>query len=84
MKLIRHTPTKDEYQDDDFISSEEMTSDDINELKSKATELCRLMGINPSGWTSRYPIMGKHEVKSNEEFLMKLDNGTVFSIEIKI
>lgn len=81
MKLMRHTPTKGEDHENHFIKSEEMISDDVNELKSKANELCQLTGIKPSSWTSRYPIMGNKEIKSNKEFIMNLDNGTAFSIE---
>lgn len=81
MKLMRHTPTKGEGHENYFTISEEIISDDLNELKSKANELCQLMDVKPSAWISRYPIMGKNSIKSNTEWVMNLDNGATFSIE---
>jgi hypothetical protein len=81
MKLMRHTPTKVEGHENYFISSEETISDDLKKLKSKANELCQLRGVKPSAWTSSYPIMGNNPIQSNTEWVMILDNGTVYSIE---
>lgn len=84
MKLIKHTPIKTEDHENNFISSEEMVSDDPGKLKSKANELCRSMGVEPTGWASRYPIMGRVSVESNTEWVMALKSGIIFSIENKI
>lgn len=81
MKLMKHALIKVEDHENNFTISEEMISDDLNELKSKANELCQLINVKPSAWTSRYPIMGNNPIKSNTEWVMMLANGDVFSIE---
>ena len=81
MKLIKNTPTKVEDYENYFTTSEAMISNDLNALKSKANELCQLMEIKPSAWTSKYQIMGNNPMKFNTEWVMILDNGTAFSIE---
>lgn len=81
MKLMKHALIKVEDHGNNFTISEEMISDDLNELKSKANELCQLINVKPSAWTSRYPIMGNNPIKSNTEWVMMLANGDVFSIE---
>lgn len=81
MKLMRHTLTKVEGDENHFSISEEFFADDPNELKSKSNELCELLGFKSSAWVSRYPIMGNTSIESNIEWVMTLENGTVFSIE---
>lgn len=81
MKLLRHTPTNAEGNETHFTISEEMVSDDLQKLKSKGNELCHIMATKPTAWTSKYPIMGNNPTTSNTEWIMILDNGTVFSIE---
>lgn len=81
MKLLKCTPTKGENGENNYTNVVEMISDDPNELKSKANDLCQLMGVKPAPWCSRYPIMGVKEVKSNDEWIMKLSNGVGFIIE---
>lgn len=81
MKLIKCIATKGEDGENVHASTLEMMSDDLNELKSKANDLCRLMGFEPSLWTSRYPVPGNNEIKSNKEWVMNLDNGIVFVID---
>ena len=81
MKLMKHALIKVEDHGNNFTISEEMISDDLNELKSKANDLCQLINVKPSAWTSRYPIMGNNPIKSNTEWVMMLANGDVFSIE---
>ena len=78
---MKHALIKVEDHGNNFTISEEMISDDLNELKSKANELCQLINVKPSAWTSRYPIMGNNPIKSNTEWVMMLANGDVFSIE---
>lgn len=82
MKLIKHTATKVEGSENYFTTSEVMTSNDLDALKYKANELCQLMRVKPSAWTSRHPIMGNNPIKSNTEWIMILDNDTALSIEI--
>lgn len=81
MKLIKSTPKKDEGGENNYIDVVEMVSDDPNKLKSKAHDLCQLMEIEPAPWSSKYPIMGATEVKSNHEWIMELSNGVYFVIE---
>ena len=81
MKLLKCTPTKGDDGENNYTNVVEMISDDPSELKSKATDLCRLMGVEPAPWCSRYPIMGEKEVKSNHEWIMKLSNGVSFVID---
>ena len=81
MKLLKCTPTKGEDGENNYTNVVEMISDDPNELKSKANDLCRLMEVKPAPWCSRYPLMGAEEVKSNHEWIMKLSNGVGFVIE---
>ena len=83
MKLLKCTPEKGEDGENNYTNVVEMVSDDSNELKSKANDLCRLMGVEPAPWCSRYPIMGDKEVKSNHEWIMELSNGIGFVIENK-
>ena len=81
MKLLKCTPTKGEDGENNYTNVVEMISDDPSELKSKATDLCRLIGVEPAPWCSRYPIMGDKEVQSNHEWIMELSNGISFAIE---
>ena len=81
MKLLKCTPTKGEDGENNYTNVVEMISDDPSELKSKATDLCRLMGVEPAPWCSRYPIMGDKEVQSNQEWIMELSNGIGFAIK---
>ena len=81
MKLMRHTPTNVESDEKHFTVSQEMISDDLHKLKLMGNELCQLIAAKPSAWTSRHPIMGNNPTTSNTEWVMILDNGTVFSIE---
>ena len=81
MKLLKCTPTKGEDGENNYTNVVEMISDDPSELKSKANDLCRLMGVELTPWCSRYPIMGEKEIKSNHEWIMKLSNGVGFVIE---
>lgn len=81
MKLIKCTLINDDFEEAHYINEVEMISDDPNELKSKAHELCRNMEIEVSPWGSRHPIMGKEEIKSNPEWIMQLSNGIAFIIE---
>ena len=81
MKLLKCAPTKGDDGENNYTNVVEMISDDPSELKSKATDLCRLMGVEPAPWCSRYPIMGDKEVQSNHEWIMELSNGISFAIE---
>lgn len=81
MKLIKCTPKKGEDGESSYTNVVAMISDDPSELKSKASDLCRLMGFEPAPWCSRYPIMGDKEIKSNCEWIMELSNGIGFVIE---
>ena len=81
MKLIKCTPIKGEDGESSHTNAVEMISDDPSKLRSKASDLCRLMGVEPTPWCSRYPIMGDKEIKSNHEWIMKLSNGVGFVIE---
>lgn len=81
MKLIKCTPTKGEDGEKNYSNVVKMISDDPSELQSKASDLCKLMGVEPAPWYSRYPIMEEKEVKSNQEWIMRLSNGIVFAIE---
>ena len=47
MKLLKCTPTKGEDGENNYTNVVEMISDDPSELKSKATDLCRLLELNP-------------------------------------
>ncbi len=78
---MRHVPAKSEGHENYFTISEEIISDDLDELKSKANEICHCMGVSSSIWVSRYAVMGKNLAKLNTEWLMILENGDVFSIE---
>ena len=81
MKLLKCTSTKGDDGENNYTNVVEMISDDPSKLKSKANDLCRLMGVEPAPWCSRYPIMGEKEVKSNHEWIMKLSNGVSFVID---
>ena len=81
MKLLKCISTKGDDGENNYTNVVEMISDDPSELKSKATDLCRLMGVEPAPWCSRYPIMGDKEIKSNHEWIMELSNGIGFVIE---
>lgn len=81
MKLIKHLPIKIGEEENNFTTSEVMISDDASHLKREADDLCRIMGIEPAAWSSRYPIMGQNPIKPTTEWMMVLDNGIVFSIE---
>jgi len=81
MKLIKCTPTRGEDGEKNHTNVVEMISDDPSELKTKASDLCKLMGVEPAPWCGRYPIMGEKEVKSNQNWIMEVSNGIIFSIE---
>jgi len=81
MKLIKCTSTKGEDGENNYTNVVEMISDDLNKLKSKANVLCQNMEIESAPWCSRYPIMGKTEIKSNHELLMEPGNGIGFIIK---
>lgn len=81
MKLLKCTPKKGEDGESNYTNVVEMISDDLNDLQYKANDLCRLMGVEPAPWCSRYPIMGEEEVKSDHEWIMRLSNGVGFVIE---
>lgn len=67
--------------ENNYTNVVEMISDDPNELKLKANDLCRLMGFEPAPWCSRYPTSRDEEVKSNHEWIMELSNGVGFIVE---
>ncbi|WP_333707328.1 hypothetical protein [Ottowia beijingensis] len=82
MKLVKHIKAKIDDQDNGLTVTEKiMTSDNIDELKLRANELSQLEGLEPSAWTSRYPVMGSNSIEAAIEWVMILENGTTFSIE---
>lgn len=81
MKLIKYTPKKGEDGENIYTNIVEMTSVDSDTLKSKASDLCRIMGIEPAFWESKYAVMGAKEIQTNYREIMKLNNGIVFAID---
>ena len=81
MKLIKHTPVKIGDKANNFTTSEVMISESLSCLKKEAGDLCRRLGTEPTGWSSRHPIMGSHSIETNTEWMMTLNNGIVLSIE---
>jgi len=81
MKLLRHTPENTGTLELKFTIHEEMVSHDVEELKAKAVDLCKRDELLPAPWVSRYPIMGETVVTPDIEWLMKLSDGTCFTIE---
>lgn len=81
MKLLKYFATDGEDGEKIYTTTLLMTSDDLCEMKSKADELCSQMGCKPSAWVGRYAIPGSKEIKSNQDWVMNLENGAGFAIE---
>ena len=81
MKLLKYVASESEDGEKIYSSTLVMESNDLYELKSKASDLCTHMGFEASLWTSRFPIPGNKEIKSNKDWVMNLENGICFVIE---
>jgi hypothetical protein len=81
VKLLKCTQTKCEDGENIYTSAVEMISDDLNMLKSKARDLCQQMGVEPTPWCGRYPIMGEARIESTHEWVMELSDEISFVIE---
>ncbi|WP_448255358.1 hypothetical protein [Ottowia oryzae] len=81
MKLLRHTPKQTESPETEFIITEEISSGDVEELKSKAADLCQREKLGVPIWATRYPLMGSDSANPDTEWKTQLNNGIFFSIE---